>query len=66
MAARTIAVVSVSEAERARRPRASVSPRPAGGGYAALYVDHVLPASEGADFDFLVGSRRSAIPRQLF
>jgi L-arabonate dehydrase len=33
------------------------------GGYARLYVDHVLQADEGCDLDFLVGSRGSAVPR---
>ncbi|MCV2369581.1 IlvD/Edd family dehydratase [Roseateles oligotrophus] len=33
------------------------------GGYQRLYVDHVLQADEGCDFDFLVGSRGSAVPR---
>jgi len=37
-----------------------------GEGYARLYVDHVLPASQGADFDFLVGQRGHEVPRQLF
>ncbi|QSL94931.1 dihydroxy-acid dehydratase [Ectopseudomonas toyotomiensis] len=33
------------------------------GGYHRLYVDHVLQADEGCDFDFLVGCRGSAVPR---
>lgn len=33
------------------------------GGYRRLYVDHVLQADEGCDFDFLVGCRGSAVPR---
>ncbi|WP_300724829.1 IlvD/Edd family dehydratase [Pseudomonas sp.] len=32
-------------------------------GYARLYVDHVLQADEGCDFDFLVGCRGAAVPR---
>ena len=32
-------------------------------GYSRLYVDHVLQADEGCDFDFLVGSRGSEVPR---
>lgn len=32
-------------------------------GYARLYVDHVLQADEGCDFDFLVGCRGSDVPR---
>jgi len=32
-------------------------------GYAGLYIDHVLQADEGCDFDFLVGCRGSAVPK---
>jgi dihydroxyacid dehydratase/phosphogluconate dehydratase len=32
-------------------------------GYQQLYIDHVLQADEGCDFDFLVGCRGSAVPR---
>lgn len=34
-----------------------------GSGYRKLYVEHVLQADEGCDFDFLVGSRGSAVPK---
>jgi dihydroxy-acid dehydratase/L-arabonate dehydrase len=34
-----------------------------GAGYRKLYVDHVLQADEGCDFDFLVGCRGSEVPR---
>jgi dihydroxy-acid dehydratase len=33
------------------------------GGYQSLYIDHVLQADEGCDFDFLVGNRGSAVPK---
>ncbi|MEB3865706.1 dihydroxy-acid dehydratase [Acinetobacter sp. IK31] len=33
------------------------------GGYRKLYVEHVLQADEGCDFDFLVGCRGSEVPR---
>ncbi|WP_417663337.1 IlvD/Edd family dehydratase [Pseudomonas sp.] len=33
------------------------------GGYRRLYVDHVLQADEGCDFDFLVGCRGADVPR---
>jgi len=33
------------------------------GGYRHLYVQHVLQADEGCDFDFLVGCRGAAVPR---
>ncbi|MDR5773674.1 MULTISPECIES: IlvD/Edd family dehydratase [unclassified Caballeronia] len=32
-------------------------------GYRKLYVDHVLQADEGCDFDFLVGCRGAEVPR---
>jgi len=32
-------------------------------GYQQLYIEHVLQADEGCDFDFLVGKRGSAVPR---
>ena len=33
-------------------------------GYAKLFVDHVLQADRGVDFDFLVGSSGHAVPRE--
>lgn len=33
------------------------------GGYRRLFVDHVLQADEGCDFDFLVGCRGADVPR---
>jgi L-arabonate dehydrase len=39
------------------------APRGRKGGYERLYVDHVLQADEGCDFDFLVGCRGSEVPR---
>ncbi len=57
--------VEVSDAELERR-RESWSP-PAGSptsGYAWLYVQHVLQAEQGADFDFLLGSRGHEVPRE--
>lgn len=32
------------------------------GGYAGLYLDHVLQADQGCDFDFLVGCRGAGVP----
>jgi dihydroxy-acid dehydratase len=31
-------------------------------GYEKLYLDHVLQADQGADFDFLVGGSRAGVP----
>ena len=32
-------------------------------GYRSLYVEHVLQADQGCDFDFLVGCRGAEVPR---
>jgi dihydroxy-acid dehydratase len=60
--------VQLSDAELARR-RAEWTPPPeaegAGRGYLSLYRSHVLQADKGADFDFLVGSGGSGVPRQM-
>ncbi|MBI2254649.1 MAG: dihydroxy-acid dehydratase [Proteobacteria bacterium] len=60
--------LDVSEVELARRKAAWTAPVPTGtatsGGYAKLFVDHVLQADRGCDFDFLVGKRGAAVPRQ--
>jgi len=55
----------VDEAELERR-RANWKPPPAShpSGYQSLYVNHVLQADKGADFDFLVGRRGAAVPRE--
>src|SRR6185437_1443342 len=57
--------VEVSEAEFKRRQAAWSPPAnsPASG-YAWLYVQHVLQAEQGADFDFLLGSRGHEVPRE--
>ncbi|EPN63906.1 dihydroxy-acid dehydratase, partial [Pseudomonas syringae pv. actinidiae ICMP 19096] len=33
------------------------------GGYRQLYIDKVMQADQGCDFDFLVGCRGSEVPR---
>jgi L-arabonate dehydrase len=56
--------LDISDEELARRMREHEPPRVHGdGGYARLYVDHVLQADEGCDLDFLVGMRGAAVPR---
>lgn len=60
--------LDISEEEMQRRlaERAKVlaerKPEMAGG-YPSLYVDRVLQADEGCDFDFLVGCRGAAVPK---
>ena len=60
--------LDVDEAELERRLSASdpteASRRIASsGGYRQLYIEHVLQADEGCDFDFLVGCRGADVPR---
>jgi L-arabonate dehydrase len=57
--------LDISDAELAARLSAlAADVRPLkGGGYQRLYVEHVLQADEGCDFDFLVGCRGAAVPR---
>ncbi|WP_244830247.1 IlvD/Edd family dehydratase [Caballeronia sp. TF1N1] len=54
------------EALRTRLARWAEEPRKAGentSGYGKLYIDHVLQADQGCDFDFLVGCRGADVPR---
>ncbi|MCA1324986.1 IlvD/Edd family dehydratase [Herbaspirillum sp. alder98] len=60
--------LDISDEEMARRQAARAAklagqkPEMAGG-YQALYVDRVLQADQGCDFDFLVGCRGAAVPK---
>jgi L-arabonate dehydrase len=57
--------LDVDDAELDRRRAEWVAPEPAfKSGYQALYVEHVMQASEGADFDFLLGCRGHGVPRE--
>jgi dihydroxy-acid dehydratase len=57
--------LEVDDAELARRRAEWTEPVPAfKSGYQALYVEHVLGADKGADFDFLLGCRGHAVPRE--
>jgi L-arabonate dehydrase len=59
--------LDVPDAEIASRLKAwALEQRPdaaGASGYRKLYVEHVLQADEGCDFDFLVGPRGSEVPR---
>ncbi len=56
--------LEVSEEELAQRQGAWQAPPPKMiGGYQELYVEHVLQADRGCDFDFLVGKRGAEVPR---
>ena len=54
----------VDDAELAARLKEWQAPEPPlSSGYCRLYVDHVLQADQGADFDFLVGQRGAFVPK---
>ncbi|EOG4086029.1 IlvD/Edd family dehydratase [Acinetobacter baumannii] len=57
--------LEVSDEELKQRLENLAPPAPPSfiGGYRKLYVEHVLQADEGCDFDFLVGCRGSKVPR---
>lgn len=56
--------LDVSDEELSRRRSAWQKPAPASKrGYVNLYVNHVLQADRGADFDFLQGSSGSVVTR---
>jgi len=56
--------LDVSEEEMQRRRAAWTAPVPkAKSGYTWLYIEHVLQADAGADFDFLLGARGHGVPR---
>jgi dihydroxy-acid dehydratase len=56
--------LDVSEDELARRRGAWEPPPPhSERGYVSMYLDHVMQANKGADFDFLVGQSGSAVGR---
>ncbi|MFG6179310.1 IlvD/Edd family dehydratase [Halomonas sp. THAF12] len=60
--------LEVDEAELASRlaegdPTAASKEIARSGGYRQLYIEHVLQADEGCDFDFLVGMRGADVPR---
>jgi L-arabonate dehydrase len=57
--------LEISDAEIAQR-QAELQAKPvalAKGGYQQLYIDRVLQADEGCDFDFLVGCRGAEVPK---
>ncbi len=63
VASRTLSL-EVDDEELERRRSVWQQPKPpADRGYAQLYVQHVLQADEGVDFDFLRGGSGSAVPR---
>jgi L-arabonate dehydrase len=55
--------VSDEELER-RRKDWTPTHQPMTGGYQGLYVERVMQADAGVDFDFLVGCRGHAVPRE--
>jgi dihydroxy-acid dehydratase len=55
--------ITDDELRRRLADRAEQKVAGARSGYQQLYIDHVLQADEGCDFDFLVGSRGSEVPK---
>ena len=55
-----VAADELARRQSAWQPRAQVYR----GGYETLYLTHVQQADVGADFDFLVGRRGAAVPRE--
>ena len=57
--------LDISDAEMAQRQanRDQRPPMAIKSGYQQLYIDRVLQADEGCDFDFLVGQRGSDVPK---
>jgi len=57
--------LDISEAEMTQRLATRAENKAPGpvSGYQKLYIDHVLQADQGCDFDFLLGSRGSAVPK---
>lgn len=57
--------LELTDADIAQRQRERVQIPDTGfkGGYQQLYIQHVLQADQGCDFDFLVGTRGSAVPK---
>jgi L-arabonate dehydrase len=57
--------LEISEQELAQRMEALADkqPEPVKSGYQQLYIDRVLQADEGCDFDFLVGCRGADVPK---
>jgi len=59
--------LEIDEAEMTQRREQRQAQRAAApamqGGYQQLYIDHVLQADQGCDFDFLVGCRGAAVPK---
>ncbi|HTN62888.1 MAG TPA: dihydroxy-acid dehydratase, partial [Devosia sp.] len=57
--------LDISEAELTQRLSEWVPlPPQATSGYVKLYIDHVMQADTGVDFDVLLGMRGSAVPRE--
>lgn len=54
----------VSDEELARRRANWQAPPEPASGYVRMYHRHVMQADQGADFDFLVGCRGDAVPRE--
>ncbi|HWJ74820.1 MAG TPA: IlvD/Edd family dehydratase [Kaistia sp.] len=61
---RTIHLDVADEELTIRKAAWIAPPRHSETGYSRLFTDHVMQADTGCDFDFLLGSRGSAVPRE--
>jgi L-arabonate dehydrase len=55
--------LEIAQRHQERAAQQTAQPPAPQGGYQKLYIDRVLQADEGCDFDFLVGCRGAAVPR---
>jgi dihydroxy-acid dehydratase len=53
----------IAQRQAEREAQAAKTVTPLKGGYQQLYIDRVLQADEGCDFDFLVGCRGAEVPK---
>jgi dihydroxyacid dehydratase/phosphogluconate dehydratase len=53
----------ITQRQAERTAQLAKEPVVAKSGYQQLYIDRVLQADEGCDFDFLVGCRGAAVPK---
>jgi L-arabonate dehydrase len=57
--------LGISDQQLADRRKTWVAPElPIDSGYQRLYIERVMQADRGCDFDFLVGRRGAGVPRQ--
>jgi dihydroxyacid dehydratase/phosphogluconate dehydratase len=58
-----ISDAEIAQRQLVRQAQLDKTPAKPKGGYLELYIDRVLQADEGCDFDFLVGCRGAEVPK---